>query len=192
MLPANWQWINHHSKTLLWQLPCAFNGGYYGFKWPTFWPTCWYDLLYTWQDLGQHFSQNCGQHVGTICYVYDNILANIFIKNSQHNKNSNDYKDWKCCPKCCPKCCRCRKSKQLAKLANNVAQSWPTFINMLINVGAIFWGIFPFTNMLVAAANRANILGNKCWRAMLAEMLARFAPPLRSEIPPKLTWDYIP
>ena len=24
------------------------------------------------------------------------------------------------------------------KLANNVAQSWPTFINMLINVGATF------------------------------------------------------
>ena len=24
---------------------------------PTFQPTCWYDLLYTWQRLGQHFSQ---------------------------------------------------------------------------------------------------------------------------------------
>ena len=33
---------------------------------------------------------------------------------------------------------RYSKSKQLAKLANNVAQSWPTFINMLINVGATF------------------------------------------------------
>ena len=46
---------------------------------------------------------------------------------------------------------------------------------MLKNVGATFWGIFPFANILVATANRANILGNKCWQAMLA----RFAPPFK-------------
>ena len=36
--------------------------------------------------------------------------------------------------------------------------------------------IFSYANMLVATTNRDNISGNKCWWAILAEMLAWFAP----------------
>ena len=70
----------------------------------------------------------------------------------------------------------------LAGIANRSNfQNWPTMLlkvgQHLLKGGATLWGIFPFAKMLVATANRANILGNKCWRAMLAKMLARFAPP---------------
>ena len=60
---------------------------------------------------------------------------------------------------------------------NNILdqQCWPTFIKKLINVGQHFLTIFSFTNMLVGTANQANIVGQQCWRAMLANMLAWFA-----------------
>ena len=77
-----------------------------------------------WCKSSEHFGQHFSQHVDMIFYVSDNILANIFIKDSHFSKIpkiENVVQNFG----------RYGKSKQLTKLADNVAQSCPILCNIL-------------------------------------------------------------